>query len=467
MRFGFFLPVLMLLALGAAFIASQFSTSPLLIMSIGGIVVFMVAFVSMEAGLYILIFSMLLSPEFIVGGSPGTEMRGGVTLRVEDLLLVVIGISWFARNAVFKELGLFLKTPLNRPIFLYILACVISTGLGIVMGRVNPKTGFFYVVKYFEYFIVFFMMVNQAESTQQIKRFVICLFLTCFIVSIIGILQIPSGERVSAPFEGEEGEPNTFGGYLVFIGAIAAGIMMKFPNFRIRQLLALLLVFLTPPFLYTQSRASYLALIVVCTVLIWMSEKRVIYMGVFIFSMLLSPLFMPSAVQDRILYTFKQREQRGQIVVGGVRLDTSFSARLMSWNDAVNGFIQKPLLGYGVTGYGFMDAQIPRVMTETGIVGLSAFIYLLISIYRLTMENLLRLKDPFNRGLTIGFLAGFLGLVFHSMGANTFIIVRIMEPFWFFAGIVTVLPELEEKDRLAGETAPEIVQPRFRRMPLG
>ena len=43
------------------------------------------------------------------------------------------------------------------------------------------------------------------------------------------------------------------------------------------------------------------------------------------------------------------------------------------------------------------------------------------------------------------------------VGANTFIIVRIMEPFWFFAGIITVLPMLERQRAATeplGETQP-------------
>lgn len=55
------------------------------------------------------------------------------------------------------------------------------------------------------------------------------------------------------------------------------------------------------------------------------------------------------------------------------------------------------------------------------------------------------IKTPFFRGLTVGFFAGFIGLLFHALGANTFIIVRIMEPFWFFAGIIVVLPSLEKQ----------------------
>jgi len=216
-----------------------------------------------------------------------------------------------------------------------------------------------------------------------------------------------------------------------------------------------------PPFLFTQSRASYLALIAVIFVLISMSRKRVIYTGIFIISLIISPLFLPSAVQKRILYTFQQREQFGQIRVGNVRLDTSFSARLVSWQDAIQGWTQKPLFGYGVTGYRFMDAQIPRVLTETGIIGLTVFIYLLYSIYRLALSYLIEIKDPFNRGLTIGFLAGFVGLIFHSLAANTFIIVRIMEPFWFFAGIIVVLPELERKEAQETEIASTDPPPRF------
>ena len=46
----------------------------------------------------------------------------------------------------------------------------------------------------------------------------------------------------------------------------------------------------------------------------------------------------------------------------------------------------------------------------------------------------------------IGFMAGFVGLIVHALGANTFTIVRIMEPFWFFVGIITVLPTLERQE---------------------
>ena len=246
---SFFLQVLFLLvALLAGFLLTRYSPT-LLLMAVAALVIFAVSFINIEWGLYILIFSMLLSPEFMAGETGGGSLGRGVTLRLEDFMLAIIGISWFARNAVDKELGLILKTPLNKPIFFYVLACVLSTGFGIMAGRVELKTGSLYVLKYIEYFVVFFMMVNHVRNADQIKRFIICLFLTCFIASLIGVIQIPGGGRVSAPFEGKVGEPNTFGGYLLFMGAVVAGLLAKSENLRTKNILVILLLSIIPPLL--------------------------------------------------------------------------------------------------------------------------------------------------------------------------------------------------------------------------
>ena len=313
-------------------------------------------------------------------------------------------------------------------------------------GRVELRSGSLYVLKYIEYFIVFFMMVNHVQNADQIKRFIICLFLTCFIASLIGAFQIPGGGRVSAPFEGEVGEPNTFGGYLLFMGAVAAGLLAKSENLRTKQIMAILIFCIIPPLLFTQSRTTYLAIVPALLVLGYLTERRLIILGLLAIALLVSPLFLPKAVKNRVMFTFNQPEEQGQIRIGEFRLDTSTSARINSWKEAFADWPKHPLLGYGVTGYPFVDAQFPRVLIETGVLGLTAFLYLLYSIFKLTLKNLKEMKTRYYQGLTIGFLAGFVGLIVHAIGANTFIIVRIMEPFWFFVGIVTVLPNMVRQE---------------------
>lgn len=437
---------LIALALIAGYAVSQFPPWHVFI-GILALLVFAFSFINVEFGLYLLIFSMLLSPEFIVGSTAGGSLGRGVTLRFDDFLLIIIGTGWFARNAVYKELGLFLKTPLNKPIFFYLLACIIATGWGIMAGHVDPKTGMFYVLKYFEYFIVFFMTVNHIREKDQINRFVFCLFLTCFIVSVIGLVQIPGGGRVSAPFEGETGEPNTFGGYLVFMLAIVLGLFLYGDNTRIKGLTAVLMAVIIPPLLFTQSRASYVASMPMLLVVSLFSRKRGYLIALLALMIIASPFLLPSVVKERILYTFIQpiQQEQNQIYFGGFRLDTSTSARLFGLKEAVIDWTNSPLLGYGITGHRFIDSQYPRVLVETGVLGMISFCVLIYAVFRMAFFSLRRAATSFERGLCAGYIAGVVGLLFHALAANTFIIVRIMEPFWFFAGIVFVIGQLGEK----------------------
>jgi len=411
------------------------------------LLIFVCVFVWPEAGLYLVIFSMLLSPEIITGdiGGRGTLGRG-LTLRLEDFLLLSIGLSWFARNAVDKTAGLFRKTPLNQPIAIYILVCFLATLWGKTTGSVQGSAGFFFVLKYFEYMIVFFMVVNYVNSAEQAKRLLFCLFLTCFLVSLYGLMQIPEGVRVSAPFEGAAGEPNTFGGYLVFMGALALALIDNLKDLRVRSSLAVLLVVALICLLYTQSRASYIAIIPTYLIISLFSRRRFYLVAGLIVVFALSPLIVPRIAKERIGETFTQPEQQGQIQFGKLRLDTSASARIISYKEALSGWQKRPILGYGVTGTTFMDAQYPRILVESGVLGLLAFAWLMYAIFLVGLSAWRDQPDNLIRGLSVGLIAGLSGLLVHAIGANTFIIVRIMEPFWFVTGIIIALVASKKED---------------------
>jgi len=406
-------------------------------------VIFIASFLSTELALYILIFSMVLGPEIIVGKlGGGTTLGRGVTLRLDDFLLLVIGFGWFIRSAIYKELGLFLRTPLNVPILLYALSFVVSTGWGMMVGRVKFSGGFFFVLKYMEYFVIYFMVVNHIRTLRQAKRLVFCALLTCFLVSLYGIYQIPLGERISAPFEGEIGEPNTFGGYLVFMLAISSGLFLNEKRGSQKLMLGTLILASFITLMYTLSRASYLAFIPMYFSLLIFNDKKRLLLTVLTVGLVLTPLILPSVVIKRVLYTFTQPPNYQQVEIGGIRLDTSTSARVRSWRYSFENSLKKPLLGHGVTGCPFMDAQLPRTLLESGLIGLVAFLNLLYSIFRLAYHRLKESTNLYCKGLLVGYLSGFIALIFHSGAANSFTIVRIMEPFWLFTGIMVVLPHL-------------------------
>jgi hypothetical protein len=426
--------------------------SPLVLAA--ALAVFLIVFVRIEFGLYLVIFSMLLSPQLGTGGAVAEGRR--IVIRSEDLLLLVVAFSWLAKTAVNKELGLTLKTPLNRPILAYVAATAIATLIGYMTGTVSGYGGAFYVLKYIEYFVVYYMVVNNVEDRRQAWRLVTAAFMTAVIVSLIGLTQIPSGQRVSAPFEGKEGEPNTFGGYLLLLIAVAGGIALETAKIRTRAIYLGLAGLMSIPFMFTLSRTSYVGAIPAVAAMALLSRRRRLMIVGLIVMLVASPLVMtlfPDSVMKRVRYTFEPERGQPTVRVGAVGLDPSTSARLISVKQAFEGFTHRPIFGYGVTGFAFMDQQFARTLVETGIVGLATFLALVWALLKAGVTSYRSLTVPEERGLALGFVAGTVGLLGHALGANTFIIVRIMEPFWFFAAIVVALPSLAQAETTA--VAPE------------
>ena len=199
--------LILLLALGGGLVVAQAAPGLSVSIALLGTVLF-ASFLNTELALHIILLSMLLSPEIVVGGVGGIsigkpEVKGeALVLRMEDLVLATVAFAWFARTALFKELGLIRRTPLNPAIFGYIVSLILATLLGVYTGSVRPIRGFFYALKYLEFFVVYFMTVNYVQEERQMRRLLTTAFLTCAISALMGIAQIPSGERVGAPFEG-------------------------------------------------------------------------------------------------------------------------------------------------------------------------------------------------------------------------------------------------------------------------
>jgi hypothetical protein len=94
-----------------------------------------------------------------------------------------------------------------------------------------------------------------------------------------------------------------------------------------------------------------------------------------------------------------------------------------------------------------IDNQFTRVLAETGTVGFMVFGWLMITIFRLSWRTYAGFKDnDFAQAVSLGLIAGFVGLLVQSLTAAVFILIRVMEPFWFLTAIVVMLPEIINND---------------------
>ena len=442
-----FLAVGLLAYVGASYLATS-SVERTLLVVIGGMAA-MLAFLRTEIALHLLIFAMLLSPEIAVGDTAGGTLGRGITLRIDDFLILLISSTWLLKGAIYKNLDLIPRTPLNNAIFLYVAACLIATLLGVVGGQVDLATGGLFVLKYIEYFLVYWMVVNTVTEEQQLNRYLLSLFVVALIVSVIAITQIPSGLRVTAPFEGDNGEPNTLGGYLLFLIALLSGLACGWSRWRSVILPTLLI--LSIAFVYTLSRASYLGVIPLVVLIPILTRRYMLLPAMALGSLivLMSPSLVPRAVYDRVTFTFSQAAtQSARVEVFGQKLDSSTSARLLMFSDAGQAFLDKPVTGWGVTGWRFIDSQYFRTLVETGLIGMAAFLFLMyrVLVMAVRLRRTIGETRPLYWGLAAGFIAGHAGLLMHAIGSNTFIIVRIMEPFWLTCGLLFVASEVIGRD---------------------
>lgn len=433
------------IAISALVINGKFS--PQILSLLVFCLVFIPTLVKPEIGIVIIILSMLLSPEMAVG-STTTRM---VVIRAEDVILLVIILAWFLKVSLTKSLATTFNTRLTVPFFLYMFSCIVSTLLAAAYGKIDLVLSFFTILKYFEYFMLFIMTRDILKNMMQIKIFVLVFFLTAFIVSIFSNSyinrQMDTGAaviRVGPPIEARgSDEPGTLGGYFIFAMAVTAGLILNVKSAPVRVLLICLEIAMFRAFLYTLSRGSYLAIIPVTATLVYFTKRHrtiLIYSACVIAVMLI--FFAPQMVKERVMNTVTTED-----VVSGKRVvwEESPRERLDSWKEVLfNRFPKNPIFGYGVARY-FIDGQIFLTLCEVGLLGFILFGWVLTRLFKMAREALDTdevKNDDFSSGMTVGFLAGFIGILFCAIGTNTFLIIKIMEPFWFMAAIVLSLPQL-------------------------
>lgn len=423
------------------FIATAPATAPLV--TLMALFVFGVAFFRMDLALVLVIVAMLLSPEI----SAGAVGRRSVVIRIEDVLIVVLGLAWFARASVIKGREIIPHTALNALIGIYIGCFFISTFQGIVTSGANPLKAMFYVLKYLEYFILFFLVVGTVRTRRTAVAFIVVLLLTFFVVNMYASTQTGQVGRVSAPFEGPEGEPNTLGGYQVLMLCVTLGILCHTTSRTLSVLLSLLALSMVWPFLHTLSRASYMALVPAYLALVYYcrSPRKMWLIMVMLLAIAFGFLFMPEPVKERLAYTFNAPAQAGITPVKffGMKLDPSSSTRWLDWLRAFEYWKLAPFFGYGLAGVSFLDSQYVNNLIELGAVGFVAFALLIWFLHRQTIKVYRNIEDPLGKGLALGFAAGNVGLIVHAFTANTFILIRIMEPYWFMAALIMIWPKIE------------------------
>ncbi|MCL2932892.1 MAG: IctB family putative bicarbonate transporter [Trichodesmium sp. MAG_R03] len=354
-------------------------------------------------------------------------------------------------------------TPIHLLIFLY---WVIAT-LAMVISP--AKTAAFSGWMKLTLYLLLFASGSLVLRTPRLRSWLINIYLlVSLIVGFYGIRQwIDKVEPLATwndPTSAQAGvtrvysylgNPNLLGGYLLPAIALSFVAVFAWRSWAQKSLAVTILVVNCACLRYTGSRGSwigFLALMFAMLILMWYWWR--IYMPRF-WQLWSLPIAMGSLAGLLILAVVLLEPLRDRVMSVFVgRQDSSNNFRMNVWMSVFEMIRDRPILGIGPGNDVFNKIyplyQRPRysalsaysvpleIVVETGFLGLTAFLWLLLVIFNQGVLQLKRLRDAGNaQGYwLIGAIAAIVGLMGHGLVDTVWYRPQINTLWWFMVAII-------------------------------
>jgi O-antigen ligase len=369
----------------------------------------------------------------------------------DELLFVLICLAWPVQMALRGKIS-YRLTPMDLPILLYLavaafLFLVRSPQLGIAIEGVRV---------YVEYMLWFFIASNLLLNKAQARALINWLVLLGTLVALHGVyqyivgVQIPSHwldstESVRTRVFSIVGSPNVLGSFLVLVIPITISQLLSANSRLWRYFYALCLVPMVLSLFFTYSRGAWLA----------MAGALFIYGLLYNWRILLA-LVAAAYTAPRIIPGIAARI--GYLLSPAYLLSSARAGRVARWNVALDKLNNNPLFGEGFGRYGgavaarhipssnYVDNFYLKTAAESGLVGIAAYVLLLLSGIRCAMNSYRRLTDTYLKGLAVGLIVGLLGVLLHNGVENIFEVPMMASYFWLLLGMTAALPHLEGQE---------------------
>lgn len=439
---------------------------PFLILA--GVVLAIISFYAPRIGLIVMLFFILIATDVPIGKSAGMERS--VTIRLEDIILLIVSGGWLLNRAKTKTLSALKNSPLIRPILTMATVIVLATLVGYFQDTVRPLNGIFFAMKRLEYFWIFFMTFNLMEKDSEAETSLNILLVVSVVIAVIGVVQFfffplselsGGGSTSTAGF----GRANTMGDFLLMMVGLCLGLFLYTKDPRKNLFYMGLLIIFSISLIMTKSRGAYISVPPMLLVIFGISRNKKIL------------LFVLLCVMVALLYIFvvkmgtggvaellnkhheditSQFTQIADVAAEGESIDPSLHSRVLAWRESVNEISDYPFLGQGCgsKSLGFADNQYVMEVLETGFIGILCFIYMNLAIFYFMLRFYFTTSNPHFKALAIGFMGGHAGMMVHGITMVNFYTIFNMEIFWFVLALISLFYYNESRNKHAvNETA--------------
>jgi len=381
-------------------------------------------------------------------------------------LVALMAYVFYKRNLSFK------KTRLNTAIIAFIVCSALS-----LFATINFYESFSWLLKYIIYVLIFFLTVSTFQKKDAENVFIFIVIMG-FVMSAIGLLQYfgydwfrflystPASSRVFSIL----GNPDFLGGYLSLIFPLSAALFLSngLKNKKgvfalVSSAIILLCLFLTATRSAIVAFTGSFAILSAIVLFQKNAEPKKRWFVSFI-ALIAIVFLLGISGQGNIKGIFK----RFSTIINAQELKTDSSAqyRLSLWRTSIAMFKVHPIFGVGLGTFklhypifqarekraGNVLSSLPtqesrvhneylQILSETGIIGFAAFLWLIFSVLAAGVKYISSEKETKNKFFIIGLYCAIVAMFFDSIFAFPFRLTSHTTFFWIFLALMAVCGE--------------------------
>jgi len=391
-----------------------------------------------------------------------------------EFSVIVVLLMWFVRRIVqwrvysLSPIQAFApcSTFLNLPIGIFLLTGIISTFLSV--SKALSLEGLF--LKLFELILIFFITVEFFNSRHRIKKLFFVLFLPIAILiidivgqSLTGFDLLRGQARIGQYIiQGPFTNSNDLAGWLLLIIPVILScaylqekdwlnVVGRFTSLaaNMRLILYGTAILLVACLFFTYSRGAWIAFLLSVFFLYILKAKkaRLLVTGIlvcFVIVIIFLFIILPETSKETLEYILKAGNQ-------GV------SVRIKLWQEAIGIIKDHPFFGCGLNTYAtvapgyritettgfYPHSSYLRMAAESGLLGLGAFTWILVTLFKKSLANLKKIDNRFYATFLMGILAGLFAFLAHSFVDTGIYSLQLGGLMWFMIAVVIAIQKVD------------------------
>jgi hypothetical protein len=393
---------------------------------------------------FLLLFVALM-PKVALAVVPGNT----TPIRIDDLVVGAVVLTWLFRRRHVPP------SPATFFLLVYWYAAAIATLIGMAALTTTPLTGVLHGGRLVEYGLLYFFFYSSIDP-DDLGKFVEVVRTSLLLLCAIWVAQ----HWTHAPLGGPDSPWATlyptfsatydFGGYLMLSTIVLYALWTTGADRGVWTTIALAAGAFV--IINSDSRSSLLglALVVAIDILLrarwWASLLMAVAAAVAL-------AVAPYVIKSRKMLTLVSgvvalvTTLNVDVIRQAFATDLSLILRLRNWRLAIEHWLARPFFGDGLGGYlsysrqydqpSPVDGWYVRVLADTGVVGLTAFVLLMAALAWTLAAAVRSEADPLRRAMVYGAALAVVAASISAMLVDTFVSYKIMGMFWMMVAVGT------------------------------